>query len=106
MTVFRPPYGRYNDLVLKIAQDEFNYDVIIWDVDTNDWLHKENTTISIQAWINAVETKGSEGTYIGLHHDPFSGNTNLTQLTIDLLKSNNLKITTVADCLNKPTYSL
>jgi peptidoglycan/xylan/chitin deacetylase (PgdA/CDA1 family) len=103
MTVFRPPYGSYNDLVLQIAQ-EFNYDVIIWNVDTEDWLHRENTTISIQAWINAVNANGAEGTYIGLHHDPYSGNTNLTQMTIDVLKSQLLKITTVADCIGKPMF--
>jgi len=104
MTVMRPPYGHYTDSVLRIAQDEFDYDVIIWNVDTEDWYYKENTTAEIQAWKDAVGQHGNTESYIGLHHDPSSGHTDLTQMTIDVLRSANITITTIADCINKPMY--
>lgn len=34
--VFRPPGGRFNDTVLKIAED-FGYTTVLWSKDTRDW---------------------------------------------------------------------
>ena len=34
--VFRPPGGRYNERVLKIAED-FGYTTVLWSKDTRDW---------------------------------------------------------------------
>ena len=36
MTVFRPPFGDYNDTVIEAA-NELGYHVIQWDVDSLDW---------------------------------------------------------------------
>ena len=36
MTVFRPPFGDYNDMVIQAA-NELGYHVIQWDVDSLDW---------------------------------------------------------------------
>lgn len=36
MTVFRPPFGDYNDTVIQAA-NELGYHVIQWDVDSLDW---------------------------------------------------------------------
>lgn len=36
MTLFRPPFGDYNDNLIKIA-NECGYHVIQWDVDSLDW---------------------------------------------------------------------
>lgn len=36
MTLFRPPYGAYNDTVIKAAGD-LGYQTIQWDVDSLDW---------------------------------------------------------------------
>jgi polysaccharide deacetylase family sporulation protein PdaB len=37
--LFRPPYGEYNDTVIKAAT-ELGYYVIQWDVDSLDWMAK------------------------------------------------------------------
>ncbi len=37
MTLFRPPYGDYNNTLIKTATEECNYRVIQWDVDSLDW---------------------------------------------------------------------
>ena len=39
MELYRPPFGEYNDTVLKAAQ-ECNYYSIQWDVDSLDWKEK------------------------------------------------------------------
>lgn len=36
MTLFRPPYGDYNDTLIEAA-NEIGYHVIQWDVDSLDW---------------------------------------------------------------------
>ena len=36
MHVFRPPYGDYNDNLIKVTR-ECNYNAIQWDVDSLDW---------------------------------------------------------------------
>lgn len=36
MTLFRPPYGDYNDTLIKAA-NSLGYNVIQWDVDSLDW---------------------------------------------------------------------
>ena len=36
MTLFRPPYGDYNDTLMEAA-DSMGYHVIQWDVDSLDW---------------------------------------------------------------------
>jgi len=105
MSVMRPPFGSYDERVLRIAQQEFNYDVIIWNVDTEDWLYQDDVEESMKAWINAMNDQGSNSSYIGLHHDPMSGHTNLTESVIALLKSNNISMTTVADCIDRPMYN-
>ena len=48
MTLFRPPYGDYNDTVVEAA-NSINYHVVQWDVDSLDW--KDYGTESI---INTV----------------------------------------------------
>lgn len=37
MTLFRPPYGDYNNTLIKTANERCNYHVIQWDVDSLDW---------------------------------------------------------------------
>lgn len=35
-TLFRPPYGEYNDTVVKVAREE-GYECVQWNVDSLDW---------------------------------------------------------------------
>ena len=37
MNLFRPPYGDYNNTLIKTANEQCNYHVIQWDVDSLDW---------------------------------------------------------------------
>ena len=42
MTVFRPPFGDYDDIVIEAA-NELGYHVIQWDVDASHILFDENS---------------------------------------------------------------
>ena len=35
-TLFRPPYGEYNDLVVRVSREE-GYECVQWNVDSLDW---------------------------------------------------------------------
>lgn len=52
--LFRPPYGEYNDLVIKTAR-EMGYQVIQWSLDSHDWMNpgKEYIIKRVQANINS-----------------------------------------------------
>lgn len=43
-TLFRPPEGKCGENVLRAAAT-FNYDVILWTVDTRDWAHTPSDKI-------------------------------------------------------------
>ncbi len=43
-TLFRPPQGRINSKVVSLA-DDFDYKVILWNIDTRDWAHESPTAI-------------------------------------------------------------
>jgi len=50
-TVFRPPYGSYNDMVLYVA----NAPIILWSVDTLDWKYKNKKYVKKQIVDNAYD---------------------------------------------------
>lgn len=63
MELFRPPYGDYDETVVKTAR-ELNYEVIQWSVDSLDW-----KDISKQDIIDRVcENKKMENGAIILMH--------------------------------------
>jgi len=60
-SMFRPPYGAYNDKVKRIAA-ELGYSIIYWSVDTLDWRHRDPD------WVyNAIMNDVMDGSVILLH---------------------------------------
>lgn len=64
MTLFRPPYGDYNDTLIDTA-NELGYHVIQWDVDSLDW--KDYGTDSIVSKVLEHEHLGN-GSIILMHN--------------------------------------
>jgi len=96
---FRPPYGSYNDQVLEVLA-EYNYNVIIWDVDTED-ADGASLAYSEEQYDNFVKAhpKGSSHG-IGLEHSPYlSTASKLTPYAIKALQAAGYKVVTVAECL-------
>ncbi len=44
-TLFRPPEGKCNELVVSCAREN-GYSVILWSIDTRDWAHRAPTVIA------------------------------------------------------------
>ena len=62
-TLFRPPYGEYNDSVVRISREE-GYECVQWNVDSLDWKN-----ISAQDMINRCTKNLSSGDIVLFHND-------------------------------------
>ena len=62
-TLFRPPYGDYDDLVVTTAREE-GYEVIQWSVDSLDWKNK-----GVEDLVNRSTRKVKSGDIILFHND-------------------------------------
>jgi len=97
---FRPPYGSYNDNILKILK-EYNYDVILWDVDTED-ADGASVSYSEKQYSNFVKKyPKASGHGMALNHSPYSSTAHtVLPYAIDQLKTKNgYKLVSVAECL-------
>ncbi len=61
-TMFRPPFGEYNNLLIETAK-ACNYTTIIWDVDSLDWQN-----LSAEAMLNRVLSRVQKGSIILFHN--------------------------------------
>lgn len=62
-TLFRPPYGEYNDMVVRVSREE-GYECVQWNVDSLDWKN-----ISAQDMISRCTKKLSPGDIVLFHND-------------------------------------
>ncbi|RUS13718.1 hypothetical protein BC937DRAFT_94882 [Endogone sp. FLAS-F59071] len=96
---FRPPYGAYTPDNLRII-GEMGYKVIVWDVDSEDWL-VENFAKEQANYKSALKgTSPKNSGHISLQHDPHPISAQqLAPWAVKYVHSLGYKITTVADCL-------
>lgn len=88
---FRPPYGSYNDGTRSLG-----YPIIMWDVDTLDWKHKDpNQTL---AFVQQQTRRGS----IILMHDIHPTTADAVPSVIAWLKSQGYTLVTVPQLLGEP----
>ena len=62
-TLFRPPYGEYNDTVVRVSREE-GYECVQWNVDSLDWKN-----ISAQDMISRCTKNLSPGDIVLFHND-------------------------------------
>ncbi|KAI1801247.1 carbohydrate esterase family 4 protein [Daldinia bambusicola] len=94
----RPPFLETGGQVLNVMR-EMNYTVITNDVDAGDW-NNQTPQQSQQRFMQAGT--GGNG-HIPLMHETYQSTvTTLTNWLINWAKTNNLKIVTVAECLDDP----
>lgn len=65
-TLFRAPYGEYNDNVIKTVRSA-GYEVIQWDIDTVDWKEER----SAETILNSVIPKLGDGSIILCHNNGY-----------------------------------
>ena len=98
-TLYRGPYGEYNDTVVKASNDS-NHIMVQWSIDTLDY----NGLTGEQMW-QRIEPKLKKGSIILMHNG-----TENTALGLDMIikkiKEKGLKPVTVSELIYKEKYSV
>jgi peptidoglycan-N-acetylglucosamine deacetylase len=92
-TLLRPPYGSITARQKRWIHDEFGYDIILWDVDPNDW--KRPGPAVVRARILKETQPGS----IVLSHDIHPGTIEAMPSTFDALETKGFKFVTVSELI-------
>jgi len=61
--LFRPPYGEYNDFVVKTAR-ELDYQIIQWSLDSHDWMDPGEEYV-----VNRIKTNVGAGDILLFHNN-------------------------------------
>lgn len=92
-TLFRAPFGEYNDTVVSTVRD-MGYEIVQWNIDTVDW--KEGR--SPDTILNAVLPKLSDGSIILSHNNGFGIETYLPKL-IEEAQGKGYRFVTISELL-------
>jgi peptidoglycan/xylan/chitin deacetylase (PgdA/CDA1 family) len=100
-TIMRPPFGAYDDQVLRVVNGELGFKVIIWSLDTNDWMHPGDTAAGLAEYVKALNGTNPATTpgFIALHHDPLQGSKELAETVIDYAQSLGYRFVSLKECL-------
>ncbi|CAG8546571.1 1343_t:CDS:2 [Paraglomus occultum] len=101
----RPPFGDYDDRVRGILT-QLGYKIIIWDVDTFDWLSDGNPKYD-PSLITGNATAGTEDKttgHISLEHDLFPVAAKTAPDVINIVKNAGFNIKSVAECVGAKPY--
>ena len=93
--LFRPPQGICNDNVISAASD-FEYKIVLWDIDTHDWAHASTESI-----VSNVKQNVKGGDII-LFHDYTSGvshTLDALKIIVPYLKSEGYDFATVSELI-------
>jgi probable sporulation protein (polysaccharide deacetylase family) len=91
--LFAPPYGEYNDRVLRVAE-ELGYKTILWTADTIDWQRPAPEVI-----INRVMSKVSKGGIVLMH--PTAPTVKSLAIMVDRLRGKGYTLATVSELLRE-----
>lgn len=99
-TLYRAPYGEYDDEMLAVVEDELSHRVIQWDVDSLDWKKREAADM-----VADVSQKVQPGSILLFHTDTVNTPAALRQL-IPLLKGEGYTFVLVKDLIYPEPYTL
>ncbi|KAI8051269.1 hypothetical protein BDF22DRAFT_621885 [Syncephalis plumigaleata] len=98
----RPPYGRLSDLALGVIE-QLGYHIIIWNIDTNDWKHPQNSQESYQQYVNAMANAHRDTSFIALQHDIHPAtNAAYVERVVKYAKSLGKRIVRIDECIGEP----
>lgn len=98
-TLFRPPFGEYNNKVIETAA-ECGYTTIIWDIDSLDW-----QDLSAAAMLERIQKRLQPGSIILFHNAGKHTPETVSQL-LPILKSKGYSVVPVSHLLLKgETYT-
>jgi peptidoglycan/xylan/chitin deacetylase (PgdA/CDA1 family) len=96
-TFMRPPYGSLSVRQKRWIHQEFGYNIILWDVDPNDW--KRPGPAAVTSRIVRNTRAGS----IILSHDIHPGTIEAMPATFDQLEAKGFKFVTVSELIKMAT---
>lgn len=98
-TLFRPPFGEYNDRVLRIAGEEgFRYSVM-WSIDTHDWAETlNNRTVDVDYIIRRVLDLRDDRDIV-LMHIAYDKTPRALEVLLPKLKSEGVRFVTLKEML-------
>lgn len=99
VTIFRPPYGDYNDTLINVC-DELNLKTIQWSVDSLDW--KGLNTSQMLARINP----DIQGGGIILFHNNSDHIVEALPVIIDTLLEQGYEFSTISDLIYHDNYTI
>ena len=97
--VYRPPYGEYNDTVVKVAEDK-GYYCIQWSIDTLDY-----TGITGEEMWKRLDGKIKSGDIV-LSHNGTKHTADSLDMLIKNIKNKGLEIVPVSDLIYKDNYKI
>ncbi|KAJ3122146.1 Carbohydrate esterase 4 protein [Nowakowskiella sp. JEL0407] len=107
--MIRPPYGSYNDLVLSTL-DQLGYNTaVLWNLDTNDWQHPDDLSLSIDAAKHLLEVtcpNPGSAAVIELGHSTLPQSLDFLDFIVPYVQSRGYTFVTVAECLSMEPYKL
>lgn len=98
-TIYRAPYGEYNDTVIKAAQDK-GYYTIQWNLDTIDY-----TGISGDEMWNRLKDKLKAGDII-LSHNGTPHTADSLNMIIKNIKEKGFEVVKISDLIYKDNYTI
>ena len=99
-TLFRAPFGEYNDTVVSTVRD-MGYEIVQWNLDTVDWKQGR----SAETILNAVLPKLSDGSIILSHNNGFEIETYLPKL-IEEAQTQGYRFVTISELLPEGTRTI
>lgn len=98
----RPPFGSYSQAVIDVAKEN-GYEVINWNVDSNDWRFSEyDRPSSVMSQIESQEGPG-RCSKIVLMHDHYYQKQTLDSI-IKFYRNNGYYFVNMRDCLGESAY--
>ena len=98
-TLFRPPYGDYNDLLIQTAR-EIGLWTIQWNVDSLDWKDLSAKDIS-----KRVVSRVKNGSIVLFHNQGLNTAEALSEI-ISVLKNEGYKFVTIGELIYKNDYKM
>lgn len=98
-TVFRPPFGDYNNLLIETA-DEVGYYTIQWDVDSLDW--KE---MGVNPVVDRVTRNIKKGSIV-LFHNNAKYVSEYLPLVLEKLQEQGYEIVPISELIIKENYTM
>ena len=101
MILFRPPYGDYNDNLIRVCR-EINYYPIQWDVDSLDWKDYDADTIVRRVTEHKHLGNGS----IILCHNGAKHTAEALDMMINTLKEKGYEFVPISELILKDNYEI